>query len=167
MELIKQFFAKIVSGFLLGVGFVVAFGLLGGYAISHMTTSRIESSPESIVMTRTYKSKYKEYDETAKLSVKVNTEKIGDGSFVLLGEIINNGEDSWQMVNLQADLFDAKGKFIEQCSEYVSQTVRPGDIVNFKLACRSQSCNTVDVNGFESYKLNIASAHFVQDRSAE
>ena len=152
----------------MGVGFVTAAGLLGSYAISNMTRSAIEPTTTSTVTTTSsYESRYKEYNETAKLSARVNTEKIGDGSFVLLGEIDNKGEDAWQMVNLQADLFNEKGQFIEQCTEYVSQIVRPGDTVNFKLACKSRSCNSVDVNDFDSYKLTIVSAHFVQNKSTE
>ena len=171
MELIKQFFAKIISGFLLGVGFVAAAGLLGGYAISHMTTSAIESS--SSITTETdddeneFDAMFKDYDESAKLAVEVKTEKIRDGSFTLLGEIRNNGIYAWQMVNLEADLFNKKGQFIEQCTEYVSQILRPGEVVNFKLSCKSSSCNTVDVNGYNSYTLKISDARYVRDKSAK
>ena len=110
---------------------------------------------------------FKDYDESAKLSVDVKTEKIRDGAFTLLGEVTNNGIYAWQMINLEADLFDKKGQFIEQCTEYVSQILRPGEVANFKLSCKSSSCNTVDVNGYNSYTLKIADARYVRDKSVK
>lgn len=170
MELIKLFFAKVISGFLLGVGFILAAGVFGGYAISHMTKTAIESSPSRISTKSVEKDEdtspmFNDYDESAKLSAYVKTEKIGNGSFTLLGEVENKGIYSWQMVNLQADLFNTKGQFIEQCTEYVSQTIRPGEVVNFKLSCKSSSCNTVDVNGYDSYVLKIADARYIREKS--
>ena len=164
MDLVKQVFAKIISGFFIGVGFFIAAALLGGYAVTHMVSTEDETreldSGTSTVLT--YESPYREYSEDAGLEVYVTKEKIGDGAFVLLGKLENAGEDTWQMISLQADLFDKNGQFIEQCTEYVSQILRPGDKVNFKVSCRSQKCNTVDVDGYDSYKLKVASAHFVQ-----
>ncbi|MCW8923463.1 MAG: FxLYD domain-containing protein [Gammaproteobacteria bacterium] len=164
MELIKQFFAKIISGFLLGVGFVIAAGLLGGYAISHITTTAIDTKATEIEYEiPEYKSPYREYDETAKLQAIVKTENINNGLFSLLGEINNNGEYSWQMIQLKAELFDKSGKFIEQCEEYVSQTIKPNQTINFKLSCKSASCNAFEPKGYHSYKLIITEAQHITD----
>ncbi len=170
MEIIKNILSKLLNGFLLGVGFIIAAGLLGSYAVSHITSTARESSGlnETIDKNREeLNDLFKEYDESAQLTPVVTTEKIGNGSFTLLGEVTNNGAFSWQMIQLQADLYNTKGQFIEQCTEYVSQTLRPGETANFKLSCRSSSCNTVDVNGFESYKLKIADARYIRDISAK
>ena len=164
MEILKQLLNKILTGFLLGVGFVIAAGLLGGYAISYMTTTAMEKSSEEIETKVTeYKSPYREYDESAKLQAIVKTENIGNGLFSLLGEINNNGEYTWQMVQLKAELFDESGKFIEQCEEYVSQTIKPNQTINFKLSCKSASCNAFEPKGYHSYKLIITDARYVID----
>ena len=164
MEMIKQILNKILSGFLLGVGFVIAAGLLGGYAISHMTTTAMETSTNEIETKITeYKSPFREYDESAKLHAIVKTENIGNGLFSLLGEINNNGQYTWQMIQLKAELFDDSGKFIEQCEEYISQTIKPGQNINFKLSCKSASCNAFEPKGYHSYKLIITDARHVID----
>ena len=170
MEIIKNILSKILNGFLIGIGFIIAAGLLGSYAVSHITSAARESSNLNSDITKDreeLKDMFKEYDESAQLTAVVNTERIGNGEFTLLGEITNNGSFSWQMINLQADLYNTKGQFIEQCTEYVSETLRPGETANFKLSCRSSNCNTVDVNGFESYKLKIADARYMRDTSAK
>lgn len=164
MEVLKQLLNKILTGFLLGVGFVIAAGLLGGYAISHMTTRAMEKSSEKIETKVTeYKSPYREYDESADLHSNVKIENIGNGLFSLLGEIHNNGKHTWQMIQLKAELFDATGKFIEQCEEYVSQTIKPNQTINFKLSCKSASCNAFEPKGYNSYKLIITDARHVID----
>jgi|GEM_PF-3603409 hypothetical protein len=164
MEILKNLLSKILSGFLLGVGFVIAAGLLGGYAISHMSTTAMETRTAEIESKMPeYKSPFREYDETAKLNAVVKTENIGNGLFSLLGEINNNGEHSWQMVQLKAELFDKSGKFIEQCEEYVSQTIKPGQTINFKLSCKSASCNAFEPKGYHSYNLIITDARYIID----
>ena len=164
MEILKQLLNKILTGFLLGIGFVIAIVLLGGYAVSYMTTTAIEKSSEEVETKVTeYTSPFREYDESAELHAIVKTENIGNGLFSLLGEINNNGKDTWQMVQLKAELFNESGKFIEQCEEYVSQTIKPGQTINFKLSCKSASCNAFEPKGYHSYKLIITNAHHVVD----
>ena len=150
----------------MGVCFVIAAGLLGGYAISHMTTTAIESSSTEIESKiPEYESPYREYDKTAKLKAVVKTENIGNGLFSLLGEINNNGEYTWQMVQLKAELFDKSGVFIEQCEEYVSQTIKPNN--KLKLSCKSASCNAFEPKGYHSYKLIITDARHLVDEQYE
>ena len=168
MEKLKELLSKVLSGFLLGVGFVIAAGLLGGYAVSHITTTAMKRNVSEINQTTEfkmpeYKSLFREYDESAKLNATVKNEKIGNGLFSLLGEVSNNGEHSWQMVKLKAELFDKSGKFIEQCDEYISQTIRPNQTINFKLSCKSAKCNAFEPNGYNTYKLFISGATHVRE----
>ena len=160
MESLKNILGKILTGFLFGVGFIFSAALLSSYAISYVTESTNENLDKT-APEKEHDDLYKRYDETAKLSAKVNTENIGDGLFTLLGEVSNNGDYSWESIRLKADLYDGKKRFIEQCETFVSEIIRPGKKINFKLSCRSNKCTTTNTNDFDSYKLIISNARYI------
>ena len=168
MEKLKELFFKLLSGFFIGTGFVVAVGLLGGYAVSHITTTATEQSNKEMgskedAKIPEFKSMFREYDESAKLKAIVKNERIENGLFSLLGEISNNGEHTWRMIQVKAELFDKSGKFIEQCEENISQTIRPEQTINFKLSCQRDDWNSFDPNGYSSYTLVITNARYVSE----
>jgi len=167
LEVLKQLAIKLFGGFVLGIGFIAAAGIFGSYAISHIasgvTSEKEIISNKSIKKTRKkYESLFRKYDETAKLSVQVKTEEVGNGSFKLLGELKNSGMHSWSGVKLQADLYNNSGQFIEQCEKYISNSIDPGKTVNFKLVCSSRKCSKLNLNDYNSYKLNISNARYVR-----
>ena len=166
MEIIKQFFIKLMGGFVIGAGFILAAGLLGAYAINQVTSDiESKSTKKSLKKKNKLESLFRDFDENAKLTALVKKEKIGGGEFKLLGVVENKGEHAWSGINLKANLYNSSGEFIEQCEEYISGNIKPGKTINFKLACKSSNCNTVNINGYKSYKLLISNAHYVRPKS--
>lgn len=153
MDIIKKILGKLGAGILYGVGFFTGIAILVSIAMPYFE-SRIEGNSEE-----TYSSMFIEYDESAKLEAKVNSENIGNGEFTLIGELSNKGEHTWSSVNLKAELYDESGAFIEECEEYIRQASRPGSIINFKLSCGSK-CSAIQIEKYSSYKLLVVDAYY-------
>lgn len=151
MELIKSILIKLGSGILYGAGFIVGLGIIGVYVLPHFQQVMVSDSEEKL------SSLFIEYDESANLYTNVNSERISDDEFVLLGAIENRGDKSWSSISLKAELYDSNGNFIEQCEEYVNQTSRPDSSINFKLSCGSK-CSRLQMEQYSSYKLFITDA---------
>ena len=153
MGTITKGLLRIVSGFLYGIGFMVAIGI-GSYFV----INQIESEFESEGFDETFTSiDYVRFDESANLEVAVQTEEITDSLFNLLGQISNNGESTWSSVSLKATLFDESGRFLDQCEHYHRGTIAPGESDYFKMSCGSQ-CSMVALENYARYELEVIDA---------
>ena len=162
MNFIKTIFIKLGSGFLYGAGFTVAVAVIWPFAFSFMEfgieekqTRREDRAKERDEEMRLM---FREYDESANLSVSVSKERIESDEFTLLGTLENKGDASWSSVSLKAELFNEAGEFIEECTEYVNHTSAPGSTINFKLSCGS--CTKFKLRDYKSYKLTITDARY-------
>jgi hypothetical protein len=98
-----------------------------------------------------------EYNESAKLEIEVVSEFITPMEFRLVGKVWNRGERNWSMVSLRAEVFDADGAFIGDCSEHLSQTLRAGDVRNFSMACPGGYLG-IPLDKYASYTIIVADA---------
>ena len=151
METLKSILAKIGTGFLYGLGIMIAVGLFSVGASWFMSQQFDEEFFETNMG-------FTSYDESAMLEAIVDTETIGDGEFTLLGRLANGGETTWKQVTLKAEMFDVDGKFINECTDYVSQELKPGEEIYFKMNCGA-SCNRMDMSSYASYRLLITDAN--------
>lgn len=166
MNFIKSIFVKIGAGFLYGAGFFIALALVGSFAIDHIYDSSEENIAE--VKAKNLEAEkniqeerrklYRQFDETALLTALVTKERIDKEEFTLLGTLENKGDAAWSSVKLKAELFNEKGEFIDECSDYVSQTINPGTKINFKLSC--SSCRKINFENYHSYKLEVVNASY-------
>ncbi|PCI77889.1 MAG: hypothetical protein COB20_07040 [SAR86 cluster bacterium] len=144
---------KIVSGFLYGIGFVLAISI-GSYFV----ITQIESEFEIDELGETYTSiDYVRFDESANLEVVIDSEEITDTEFNLLGQISNNGETDWSSISLKAILFDESGKFLDQCEHYHRGMLAAGESNYFKMSCGSQ-CSVVALENYARYELEVIDA---------
>jgi hypothetical protein len=74
-----------------------------------------------------------------------------DGPFIL-GTIENRGTESVRMPQVQADLLDKAGKFVDQCFGYINGSLKAGEVRNFKVTCGSKDKPVAE---HESYKLRV------------
>ena len=58
-----------------------------------------------------------------------------EGGVLVLGTLENRGTHNWNSVTLEAELFDAKGKFLNECTTRLEPQIPPGAKENFKLDC--------------------------------
>jgi len=164
MSFIKSISLKIMTGFLYGIGFIFSIFIIGSFYFS--------TYPEGIISTKSERNEeyeikttkiernvtFREYDKSANLVAEITKERISENEFTLLGVLKNEGIYSWSAINVKAELFNKDGEFIDECSEYISETSSPGKVINFKLSCGS--CSKIQFEQYHSYKLSITGAHF-------
>lgn len=113
-----------VAGFY-GFGIVIFFTILAGFIYPFILSQY--PKPSGLLS--------EQYDESAKLEVEVVTESIIPIEFRLVGKVWNRGEREWSNILLRAEIFDANGAYIGDCSHYLSHPLRVGDGSNFSMTC--------------------------------
>ena len=148
--MIKTVFAKIGSGFLTGIGFAVAFmGLAYGYEIWE-TSNRPDRSGEW---------GYKKYKTDSGLTIKDQRPQKQAQNTSFIGTIQNEGKDTWESVQIVAELFDKDGQFVDKCSSYESGRIAPGQNRNFKVSCGG--CRDESVAPYDHYTVSIVDANYL------
>lgn len=134
--------AKIVGrGFLLGVGFSVAFGIFA-FAVEHWSNQRAQDSYQESLTKR----------NLAKDIALVNAEEVKrDGTTVILGTATNNGKTAVRNFYIQANLFN-HGRFVDQYSTFITGSLEPGKSQYFKIAC---GCKDTTPPEHDSFKLEV------------
>jgi len=147
MNFIKSAMLKVMVGFLYGCGFMLS---VSG-AMYFVFESQFEDDMELA------DGAFQQYDDSANLLLSVSSESITENEFILLGTIQNNGDMEWTQVSLKADLFAEDGSFLDQCEDYVSEQLSPGEFIYFKMSCGSE-CSQFALQNFSTYKLVITDA---------
>jgi len=115
----------IKAGFWFGMGFIPIF-FIGAFVIDK-TTGFISSAGEYTANS----------DQTNIKIVEYKDLRNGD-ELLILGSITNTGESSLSLISLEAELFDQRGEFVYECSEYVKKRMNPGEKENFQINCGSK-----------------------------
>jgi hypothetical protein len=135
MKTITEMAQKIGLGILYGIGFGISAGIIY-YFISEKMMASVwnDTNIEKVVITK--------------------HEEVKRGETVLvLGTLENKGTESLRVLNIQVDLFDKNGKFVEQCSEYLKGSLRAGESRNFKVSCGG--CKDKPVVEHKTYKVRV------------
>ena len=135
LTLFRKALGKIGSGLLYGVGIGLSAGLIM-YVISEKMSSSVwnDAALEKVVVTK--------HEEVKR-----------DQALFILGTVENQGTETVRMPNVQVDLFDKNGKFVEQCSEYIKGALKPGESRNFKASCGG--CKDHPPVEHASYKVRV------------
>lgn len=135
MSLLKNTFRKIGEGMLFGIGFGLVVGFIYYYISNQMMISMWnDHALEQVVITKHEKVKRNE-------------------TVLVLGSVENQGSDPVRTMTIQVDLLDTNGKFVEQCSTYLTGTLKAGEIRNFKVSCGG--CKDNPIVQHESYKVYV------------
>jgi len=155
---IATYFSKIISGFFIGIGFSVAMIVvfaIAGYIYEH--SFKEETKPSAIQSEmETYKSSLIEFDENSGLVIQSHKPQRLENKLVILGKVKNNGQENWGNINIEVELFDSNKAFVDQCSTYISGTIKTNQIRNFKVTCGG--CNNEPLVDFSTYEINIVDA---------
>jgi hypothetical protein len=73
------------------------------------------------------------------LQITVLETRKDEGKIDILGTVQNSGKTAWENIQLTVDFFDAQGKFLDQESGRVTNSVGPGDTEHFKISILSPS----------------------------
>ncbi|WP_269537276.1 FxLYD domain-containing protein [Cerasicoccus fimbriatus] len=101
---------------------------------------------------------FTEYDpQESGLEVVIESNKETEDGWVFIGQLVNNGDQSWQGVTIQIELFDAEGRFIDESDGYVEGAIAPGTTHHFKLPFYDYDLGS-DIN-FSDFKASIIGAY--------
>jgi hypothetical protein len=146
IELVKIGLKKTISGFMLGIGFGISFFVIATITANYIGEKFEEDPPYP-------------FNEGAKTSgIKIlehkdqrNTEKL-----IVIGSLINSNESRVKSIMLEAEFFK-KGVFVDECTEYITTNLNPGETENFKISCGG--CGDYVVPEYDDYTVAIKSTH--------
>ncbi len=132
-------------GFLLGIGFGAALGLVY-YIAWHWTVKNVQEQAG-----------LGESNEGAVKSIVLSDveEQKHDGATAIIGKATNSGRKEAHGVHIQADLF-FHGKFVDQYSTYLTGPLAAGGSQFFKISC---GCKDNAPAEHDSYKLEVLTAY--------
>ena len=139
-----NYLKKFLSAFCYGSGFVLSI-ICAFFAVNQLT------SPEDYDSNSSYKNVDPEKEikslnsieviNTSKLSNFTNYTNVGRREeFIFTGELKNNsGENSFEKILVEVDLYDKEGKFIFKCGGWNGEgiKIKPNETVTFQKFCHS------------------------------
>jgi hypothetical protein len=148
---LKAAFAKIGTGLLIGIGFAVAMTAIT-YGFSKW---QIDAMTEDM---------FKDYTPEAGLEITEHRPQKPTNNDAFIGAVRNNGKDTWEGVELLAEMFGKDGAFLDKCSSYVDGSVAPGESRNFKVSCAG--CRDVRVPlQYDKYTIKVVDARYVRPKN--
>lgn len=138
----KNAFATILRGFLLGLGFAVA-AIAATFVAQAYWMNKYQSGTSA----------YPSSDSLAKAAQKdivlsdVEEQK-SDKRVAIIGTLKNTGSRSVRGLQIEVELFQ-KNKFVDQYSTYISGSVGPGETRHFKVACGCGDSPPADHDNFK------------------
>ena len=138
---IKSGISKILSGFLLGLGFSLSF--LGIY---YYMNNQIQEE-----MMGRYKG---EEEKITSVEFIHHEDKKFEDKLTIIGSLKNSSTETIDSITLEAEFFENE-IFVDECTEYISGKIHPGDIENFKVSCGG--CGDYQSPNYDNYTLRVIS----------
>lgn len=144
----KAVMAKLGNGLLIGVGFALAMTAVT-YGFSKWQMNEMAEEM------------FKDYTPEAGLEVVEHRPQKPTNNDAFIGSIRNNGKDTWEGVEILAEMFGKSGEFVDKCSSYIDGSIAPGQTRNFKVSCAG--CRDVRVPlAYDKYTIAISDARYVR-----
>ena len=152
--MLKTALAKIAHGLLVGLGFAVAIGaLMFGYTKWQMSEFEKKSGDMAEM--------FRDYTPDAGLSITEHRPQKPVANDAFIGTLTNSGKDTWDNVEILAEMFAADGQFVDKCSSYLDGSIAPGQARNFKVSCAG--CRDVRTPlVYDKYTIAIVDASYVR-----
>lgn len=91
------------------------------------------------------------------LEITEHRQRQEENRLVFLGQLANNGDQSWQTITVKVDLFDAEDTFLDQCETYIRGHLAAGGTTYFKVDC--SRCAPSAITEFARYEINVTDAN--------
>ena len=147
----------IKTGFWLGIGFIIPAILVDFASMASMWTigsSVMESSFDEIIEDDEDILSMGQIDLST-IKIKSQKEVMNGKQLLILGEVVNESDETASTVEIEAELFDADGQFVYECSEYLSNGIEPGETENYQIKC---GCNKNGVPEYSNIKVKVVRA---------
>lgn len=107
------------------------------------------------------KTYYKDFDVKTSGLVVENFTITKNPKLKILGQIKNNGADTWKYISVQAKFYDKNGKVVDLVDTHSSAPLKPGDVNDFKI---DRNCSNNKENiAFDNVTLSVTSASYVSE----
>lgn len=144
-------------GFWLGIGFIVP-QLVGMYSGTALTMLAMPSMMETAFVSGgddDVSSFASSFDRADQIEIVSFRDQQNGKQLLILGSIVNNGDDDVSSVNLEAELTDKEGDFVYECSEYIHKKLKPHDTENFQIQC---GCGANPIPAYAKINVRVVSA---------
>ena len=91
------------------------------------------------------------------LKILDHRERTLDFGVDITGTLENTSDRTWSGISIEVELFDAGGQFVDECSDYLSGGLDPGERENFKVRCGG--CKDSPLPAYSNYTIRVADAH--------
>jgi len=85
-------------------------------------------------------------DYRKELQINMEETRAVDSNIEILGTIKNSGKATWENISIDAEFFNADGKFVDEAAGCVSSSVGPGELEHFKITIENASEQIRDDN---------------------
>ncbi|MES9862695.1 MAG: hypothetical protein ABW157_02105 [Candidatus Thiodiazotropha sp. LLP2] len=99
-------------GFWLGIGFIVPH-LVAFYSGTMVTMFAIPSMMEENLLS--------DFDKSEQIKVIEHREEMNGERLIILGSILNEGNETASSIQLEAELLNSDGQFVFECSSYIKK----------------------------------------------
>lgn len=128
---------KLLAGFLLGIGLAV------GIALVIFLASEISSMNSGSPSGGSGHARFTSESESG-LKILTHEDKKNNNTLEILATVENTGKTIWSYINVEVELFDKQGKFIDQCSDHIQGKIMPGSKENIKISCSVENLPSYD-----------------------
>lgn len=94
-------------------------------------------------------------DHTAGVELGKHSETMQGLQLLIQSTIKNNSKKSLNSIEIEAELFDADGNFVYECSEYINNKIESGAVENIQIKC---GCSKNGIPKYETITLKVTSA---------
>ena len=146
--------SKIWAGLLFGLGFSISLVSIAGLALyASYRLSQKHQAGESTSTTW-----HKTFTPESGIAVLSHEPKRSTHNLKVLGTVGNKGKDTWDLIRVEVDLFDAKGSFVGQCEGYASGPILPGHQRYFAVDCNGSEREPTPE--YASYTVEVINASY-------
>lgn len=147
---LKSVLARIGDGILLGIGAGITIAIILYVQTQWAMASFEEGLPDA--------AEFRSYGPAAKLAVKSHRPQRAEANSAFIGQVANEGDASWNYVQISVELFDKDGQFIDKCTDHLEGTIAPDETRNFKVSC--PNCANNPMPAYDSYEVAVVDATF-------
>ena len=134
-------------GFWLGIGFIIPLLIfaVGSTFVSVLAMPAIMevslnhgsqiSSSETDDESSLSRFGFSNYDISSQVEIQDYRSRVDGNRVLILGSIINNSEKQVSSIQLEAEFTDENGEFVFECTDYISQKLKPLQVENFQISC--------------------------------
>ena len=146
---LKDLINKAIFGFVFGIGLCLAL-FISSFLFDYFQDSE-KPIPKKI------------YSEEVQLVILDQHKSKMDDSLLVLAKVKNDSSDIWTRIEVEAEIFDSNGLFIDECRDFIHDQLNPTESENFEIVCRGWK--NKEISDIGKITVSIKKAEFVRSKN--